>query len=123
LAGVFAEEVYPFPPEVKESATFLRIFSRISLVWGVYQLLRSALRLLVLLTGEIEAFLVVNLVTGVPLIAGLMSWSIWYGLRGFRRSQEWGWALRGEDPPAEVVQRYLEELEGAPSTPQPAPET
>lgn len=123
LAGVFAEEVYPFPPEVKESATFLRIFSRISLVWGVYQLLRSALRLLVLLTGEIEAFLVVNLVTGVPLIAGLMSWSIWYGLRGFRRSQEWGWALRGEDPPAEVVQRYLEKLEGAPSTPQPAPET
>lgn len=122
LAGVFAEELYPFPPEVKESVTFVRIFSRISLVWGVYQLLRSALRLLVLLVSEVEAFLLVNLVTGVPLVAGLMSWSIWYGLRSFRRSEEWGWALRGEDPPAEVVAQYLEDLDGPPMPPQRAPE-
>jgi intracellular septation protein A len=122
LAGMFAEELYPFPPEVKESVTFLRIFSRISLVWGVYQLLRSGLRLLVLIVGEVEAFLLVNLVTGVPLVAGLMSWSIWSALRGFRRSEEWGWALRGEDPPAEVVARYLEELEEPPLPPQAAPE-
>ncbi len=114
LAGLFAEELYPFPPEVKESVTFVRIFSRISLVWGIYQLLRSGLRLLVLIAGEVEVFLVVNLVTGVPLVAALMSWSIWYGLRGFRRSEEWGWALRGEDPPAEVVSQYLDKLEGSP---------
>jgi hypothetical protein len=108
LAGVFAEELYPFPAEVRESVTFLRVFSRISLVWGIYQLVRSALRLAILATGAVEGFIVVNLVTGVPLVAALMSWSIWYGVRGFRRSEEWGWALRGEPPPPEVVARYLE---------------
>jgi intracellular septation protein A len=108
LAGVFAEELYPFPAEVRESVTFLRVFSRISLVWGIYQLVRSALRLAILATGAVEGFIVVNLVTGVPLVAALMSWSIWYGVRGFRRSEEWGWALRGEPPPPEVVARYLD---------------
>ena len=103
LAGVFANELYPFPPEVRDSATFRRVFGRISVAWGSYQLLRSAIRLLALAHGSIESFLVINLVTGVPLTAGLMAWSIWYGVRGFRRSDEWGWALRGEaapiDPP------------------------
>jgi intracellular septation protein A len=93
LAGVFAGEIYPFPPEVRESATFVHVFVRVSIAWGVYQLLRSGIRLLALVGGGVELFLVVNLVTGVPLTAGLMSWSIWYGLRGFRRSEEWGWAL------------------------------
>jgi len=48
LAGVFARETYPFPPAVKASATFRRIFSHVSLAWGVYLLLRSAVRLLAL---------------------------------------------------------------------------
>src|SRR5207247_10449659 len=36
FAGEFAEELYPFPPEVKTSATFKRAFSRVSLAWAVY---------------------------------------------------------------------------------------
>jgi intracellular septation protein A len=106
LAGVFADEIFPFPPEVKESRTYRRVFSRISMAWGVYQLARSATRLLMLGTGTVEAFLAVNFVTGVPLTAALMSWSIWYAVRGFRSSEEWGWALRGEDPPADLVAAY-----------------
>ena len=98
LAGVFASEIYPFPPEVRASATFVHVFGRVSVVWGIYQLLRSATRLVALIGGGIEVFLVINLVTGVPLTAGLMSWSVWYGLRGFRRSDEWGWALGGAPP-------------------------
>jgi intracellular septation protein A len=99
LAGVFASELYPFPQEVKESDTFRQVFGRISIAWGVYQVARSTIRLLVLKGNSIEAFLVVNFVTGVPLTMSLMSWSIWYGVRGFRTSDEWGWALRGDDPP------------------------
>lgn len=99
LAGVFANELYPFPSEVRDSQTFRRVFGRISIAWGSYQLLRSAIRLLALAHGSIESFLIINLVTGVPFTAGLMAWSIWYGVRGFRRSDEWGWALRGEEPP------------------------
>jgi intracellular septation protein A len=93
LAGVFAQDTYPFPPEVKASPTFRRVFSRISLVWGGYLLLRSGFRLYALSWRNVELFIAVNVVTGIPFTAALMAWSIWYGLRRFRRSPEWGWAL------------------------------
>ena len=98
IAGVFAEEMTPFPPEVKASRTFRRVFGRISVAWGVYMLLRSALRLYALSTSTVEDFLVVNFVTGLPLTAGLMAASMWYGVRSFRRSAEWGWAFEGGAP-------------------------
>ncbi|HEY3095890.1 MAG TPA: outer membrane lipoprotein-sorting protein, partial [Acidimicrobiia bacterium] len=94
LAGVFAQETYPFPPAVKASPTFRRIFSRVSLAWGTYLLLRSGLRLLVLSWRDVDLFVLVNIATGIPFTMALTAWSIWYGVRGFRRSAEWGWALR-----------------------------
>jgi len=84
LAGVFASESYPFPPEVKASATFGRVFGRISLVWAAYLLGRGALRLAMLVYTSVEAFLVVSIATGIPLSAAVMAWSFWYGVRGFR---------------------------------------
>ena len=83
LAGVFAAESYPFPPEVKASAAFRRVFGRISLVWAAYLLGRGALRLLLLLYTSVEAFLVVSVISGLPLSAALMTWSFWYAVRGF----------------------------------------
>jgi hypothetical protein len=94
LAGVFASETYPFPPEVRASVTFRRVFSRVSLAWGGYLVGRGAFRLLMLATSSVDAFIVVNILTGLPLTAALMAWSIWYGVRGFRRSEEWGPYLR-----------------------------
>jgi intracellular septation protein A len=94
LAGVFAGDTYPFPPAVKASRTFRRVFSRVSLVWGIYLLSRSAVRLVALTHVGVEAFIVVNVVTGMPFTAAIMAWSIWYGVRGFRRSDEWGPLLR-----------------------------
>jgi hypothetical protein len=90
---VFAEELFPLPDEVKASRTHRRVFSLISLAWGAYMVLRSALRLVVLVTLGIDAFVAVGFVTGFPLTMALMSWSIWYGVRGFRRSEEWGPAI------------------------------
>jgi hypothetical protein len=97
LAGVFARETYPFPPEVQASATFRRTFSRVSLVWGVWLLCRCVIRLLALSWRNVEIFLVISIATGIPVTMALLSWSIWYGLRSFRRSPEWSWAL-GEGP-------------------------
>src|SRR5205814_6736963 len=48
LAGVFAQETYAFPEAVKASTTFRRVFSRVSLAWGAYLLIRSAVRLVTL---------------------------------------------------------------------------
>ena len=90
---MFAQETYPFPPAVKASLTFRRVFSRVSLAWGVYLLLRSALRLVALSWRDVDVIVAVNVLTGMPFTAALTAWSIWYGVRGFRRSREWGWAL------------------------------
>ncbi len=93
LTAVFANELYPFPVEVRESETFRRVFSRLSYAWGGYQLVRSAVKAAALIGLGVDTYVVVNLLTGAPMIAGMMSWSIWYGVRGFRRSEEWGWAI------------------------------
>jgi hypothetical protein len=90
LAGVFAQDTYPFPPQVKASQTFRQVFSRISLVWAAYLLCRTGLRFFALSRSSVEIFLVINVVTGIPFTAALMSWSIWYSVRSFRRSTEWG---------------------------------
>ena len=44
LAGVFAVESYPIPPEIRAMPAFRRAFTHISIVWGVYLLSRSVLR-------------------------------------------------------------------------------
>lgn len=93
LAAVFAAESYPFPPEMKASAAFRRIFGRISLVWAAYLLTRGVLRLLMLVYTSVEAFLVVSVATGLPLSAGIVAWSFWYAVRVFRAS-----ATRPEGP-------------------------
>jgi hypothetical protein len=93
LAGVFARESYPFPPAVQASGTFRRTFSTISLAWGAFLLMRSVIRLVVLAGSPVGVFVAVNVATGVPLTLALMSWSLWYGLTSFRRSDEWGAAL------------------------------
>jgi hypothetical protein len=88
LAGIFAAEVYPFPPEVKASPTFRRTFSIISLAWGLTFLARCVVRLIVLSWGDVDRFIVVNLLTGFPVNVLLLVWSFRYGIRSFRRSPE-----------------------------------
>jgi intracellular septation protein A len=92
LAGVFAGEMYPFPTEVRDSATFRRVFSHISLAWGALLLFRSGLRLATL-RQSVDAFVLVSAITGIPLTAAMMTASVWYATRAFRRSEEWGWAI------------------------------
>jgi hypothetical protein len=86
LAAVFATDSYPFPPHVKASPTFRRVFRRISLVWAAYLLARGVLRLLMLVYSSVEAFLLVSIATGLPLSGSIVAWSFWYAVRGFRKS-------------------------------------
>lgn len=48
------------------------------------------LRLVVLVRGTVEGFIVINVLTGFPFSAAIVAWSIWYAVRAFRRSEEWG---------------------------------
>jgi intracellular septation protein A len=94
LAGMFAGEFYDFPPEVRASGTFRRVFTVVSLAWGTVFLVRGTLRLLALRSAGVDGFVAVSLVTGYPVMVGLMTWSIWWARRAFARSEEWGWALQ-----------------------------
>ena len=89
LAGVFADAWYSFPPEIKASRTYRRIFGVESVVWGVYLLARSAIRMFVLAKGSIAGFAAIQIVTGLPFTIALVAWSISYAVRGFERSDEW----------------------------------
>jgi intracellular septation protein A len=99
LAGAFASEMQEMPDVVRASQTYRRVFGRISVAWGLFLIGRSVLRLLTLSVWSVEGYLLVNVATGMPLIVAMMTWSIWYGFRGFRRSEEWGWAFAEPAPP------------------------
>jgi hypothetical protein len=75
LAGIFAGDVYAFPRRVRASALYRRTFGMVSLVWGGYMLLRSIMRLLVLMWSSVDLFVAVSVLTGVPCTLALMTWA------------------------------------------------
>jgi hypothetical protein len=81
LAGALACAWYPFPPEFRRTKQFKRVYGLESVVWGLYLLGRSGLRLLALLHGGVGALVIVGFVTGTPVMLGLLAWSIWYAIR------------------------------------------
>lgn len=84
LIGVFANVWYPFPPEFRASALYRREFGMQSIVWGVYCLSRAGLRLAVLLGSGVGGFVLVSLLTGPPVLFGLVFWGIWHARRSFQ---------------------------------------
>ena len=88
LAGALACAWYPFPHWFRETDAFKRVFGIESLVWGVYLLVRSGLRLGALLHGGLESFIVVVLLTGPPMMLVLVGWSIQYALRALSDGEE-----------------------------------
>lgn len=92
LAGALACAWYPFPRWYRETAAFKRVFGIESLVWGAYFFARSGIRLLALLHGSLEDFLLIVFLTGFPAMLALMTWSIRYAMRGL--------AAPAEAPPA-----------------------
>jgi hypothetical protein len=94
LAGALACAWYPFGPCFRKSGPFKRVFAIESLVWGSYFLARSALRLAMLLHGNLESFLLITLLTGTPTMLLLLIWSIRFSIR----------RLADIEPPDETLQ-------------------
>ena len=88
LIGAFARGWYPFPPEFRASEPYLREFGMQSVVWGIYCLARSALRLSVLLAGGVGGFVVVSFATGAPMLIALVIWGVWHARRAFAADDE-----------------------------------
>ena len=81
LAGALANAWYPFPPWFRETKEFKRVYGIESVVWGLYFLARSGIRLAMLLHGSLDSFLLVTFLTGTPAMLLLMAWSIHYSIR------------------------------------------
>jgi intracellular septation protein A len=89
VAVAFAADVYSFPDDVRDADIFVRVFARITLVWGVGFMLRAVARLAVLLTGSVDRYVVFAAIIDVPFLLGLLAWSIRYSVRAFRGTEEW----------------------------------
>jgi len=81
LAGALACAWYPFGPEFRRTKQFKRVYGFESVVWGLYLLGRSGVRLLALVHGGVGSLVLVTSLTGTPVMLGLIAWSIWYALR------------------------------------------
>jgi hypothetical protein len=90
FASWFVGDVYPFPPEIRRSATYQHAMRRVTLVWGGYFLLRGIVRLLALLTLDTNSYALVIALTDAPFLIALLAWSVRDTLSVFRRSEEWG---------------------------------
>jgi hypothetical protein len=86
LAALFAAETSAFSSDVMASSLFRSVCSQISMVWAVYLLGGSLARLVVLLRSSIDFYLAVHFLTGFPLAAVVMGWSVWYGAHRLLRS-------------------------------------
>jgi hypothetical protein len=93
LIGAFARAWYPFPPEFRSSRAYVREFGMQSVVWGIYCLARSALRLSVLLAGGVAGFVLVSFATGAPMLVALVLWGVWHARRAFAVADDEGHAV------------------------------
>jgi intracellular septation protein A len=94
LAELFAQEVFPLPDEMRNSDAFRQAMRVITLVWGVYFLARSLVRLAALLTLTTNGYVLVASLSDAPFLIGILAWSIHYTTSTFRRSSRWS-----EPPP------------------------
>lgn len=86
VLALFARRLYPVPPEVQASPAFGRAFLVVSTVWLAGNLLRGAVRLVLLVSLPLELYLVADAVAGWPINAGLVAFALWYPLRALRRA-------------------------------------
>jgi hypothetical protein len=86
LIGLFATAWYPFPPEFRAGRAFRGDFGFQSVVWGVFMLLRAALRLAALLGVGVAGFVVVSVATGAPAFAALVAWGVWHARTALARN-------------------------------------
>jgi hypothetical protein len=90
LAAMFAQEVFPLPPELSESDEFARAMHRITLVWGLYFLIRALVRLAAMLTLSTDSYVLVSALSDAPFLVAILAWSVRYTTRTFRNSARFG---------------------------------
>jgi intracellular septation protein A len=89
LAALFAADVYAFSPEMQAAPAYREVFARITLAFGVFFLVRAAIRIVVLVTSSADAYVVTAAILDAPGLLAMLAWSISYSVRRFRTTPEW----------------------------------
>ncbi len=88
LVARIADVVYPFSPVVKEHPAYRTVFTRLTVAWGGWLVLRAGLDVWLLLTVDPSVFVLVRSLVGPPVLVGLFVLSLRYPRRAFRREPE-----------------------------------
>ena len=86
LLALYAQRLYPIPPEVSASATFRRAFLIASAAWLIGHALRGVVRLWLLYHLPLELYLIADTVAGWPINTSLVAFTAWYPLRQLRKA-------------------------------------
>lgn len=81
LIGVFASWVVNIPQTYKDTPAYKRSFGLLTLVWGVVNVARAAGRGYYVAEGTLDQVIVMQMLTGWPVFAVLVAFSIWYPRR------------------------------------------
>ncbi len=98
LIGVVGRIFYPFPPAVRRHPLFRSVFTRLTVMWGVYQLASGALQTWLLLNADPSTFAVARRLLGLPIILGLFVISLRYPRRVLEADDEVVALLEGRIP-------------------------
>ena len=96
--GLAARLFYPFPPAARRHPTFLRVFSRLTLLWAGWLLLSGVLWIALLLTVSPSTVLVAKRLISIPVMIGLFIVSLRYPRRVFENDAELAPLLQGARP-------------------------
>lgn len=89
FASWFAGEIFPLPQEMRESDTFRRAMRTITVVWGIYFLVRALVRLTALLTLSTNHYALVIALSDAPFLIAILAWSVYHTASAFRNSARW----------------------------------
>jgi intracellular septation protein A len=101
LAAAFAEEIFPVPDDARDHDGFMTTFRFLTLVWGLFFVVRGCVRVVVLATGTVDVYVAVSAGSELLLLA-LMGWSARYSIRAYREAFEAEAAGDAVAPPAVI---------------------
>jgi intracellular septation protein A len=81
LIGVLASWVVTIPQTYKDTAAYKKSFGILTLVWGIVNLARAGGRGYLIVDGTLDQVMVGQMLTGWPVFAGLVAFSVWYPRR------------------------------------------
>jgi hypothetical protein len=81
LVAMFASWSVRTDEGYKETDEYKRSFWVVTLVWGIVNLMRAGGRAYVMMKATLGGVMLINLLTGWPVFAGLVLFSVWYPRR------------------------------------------